>query len=333
MRAAFASVFGPMVLACAVLVGTPGQAWAAQRLFRQPMPEFPEAQRLDQLFHEISTINLLNGIRLTRQQTEQILALARQAQALRTSSPHTEYYRKALREVAEAYEAFKAEAMKGEPPGEQASRRAVRQEFRVSGIRDRHARLIEQRITEFDAKLKKILTEGQVQIVETFKPCLVPPQDLKDPVRAGQAAGDRFVEMLDRLRGMGRSDWNAHKDRIAEMHVRRVEGLNLEIVKPEAREAQKRRVLEIVEKARAMSDVEFGMEKAQLAAQLSPDESRKALFESSRVVRGKGRPHADSACVRWLLHADVIPILEERLKAGIPFSAAPGAAGGAPCPE
>ena len=288
--------------------------------------ELEEHRRLMELSHEISAINLLNGIRLTRQQTEQVLALAREAQKLRASSPHTEYYRKALGEAVRAYEAFKAEAIKGEPPAGRVSHNAVHHEHRVNGIRNRRARLLDQRITEFDARLKQVLTEGQVQIVESFKPCLVPPKDLRDPVRAGQAAGDRPIQMLSRLRSLPASVWNGHKGEIAEQHVRRLEGMHLEITKPEARAAAKQRFIELVDKARAMSDVEFGMEKGTLAGQLSPNESRRALFESSRVVRGKARPQAHSACVRWLLHRSAVAILEERLKAGTAFKAAPGAA-------
>ena len=317
------------LVACvaAALALCAGGLRAAERMHGPPGHELEDGKRLQELSQDISTINLLNGLRLTREQTEALLRLAREADKLRTSGPHTRFYRKALREAITAYEAFKTEAIKGEPPAGPLSHRAVRHEHRVQGIRNRRAMLLDDRSAELDRKLRGILTEGQLEIVETFKPCLVPPRDLKDPVRAGQVAGDRGVRMLSHLRGLPGEAWRSHKADIAEHHVRKaIEGMHLEITKAEARKAQKERFIGIVEKARAMSDVEYGMEKGKLAAQLSPQESRRELFERSRVVRGKGRPQKISAAVRWLVHPRIIPILAERLKAGTAFKAAPGAA-------
>jgi len=309
-----------------VAIGVFPKAAGAAAPMRRPDEVDPQAaRRLQDLFLDISTINLLNGLRLTREQTKAILALAREAEERRNDGRRVETYRKALADAVAAYEAFKAEANKGNPPGESATRRAVHFERRIKMLRNRRAELIDRHTPEFDARLQGILTEGQLQIIETFRPCLVPPKDLKDPVRAGQVASDRGVRMLARVRRVPERLWRERKHFIASRHVEKIGHGRLEITDKEARAAEEKHFIDVVEKARAMSDVEFEMEKSALAQQLSPQERLGQLLERSRVVRSKAVPRQVSRAARWLLHPRIIPILAERLKTGAPFSSAPGA--------
>ena len=165
-----------------------------------PGPNREAEGRLSELFLDISTINLLNGLRMSREQTEAVVALAREADRRRNHGDEAEPYRVTLRRALEAYEAFKAQANEGEPPGERLSRNAVYYENRILALKAQRARQVDRHQADFDARLRKVLSEGQLQIVETFEPCLVPPRDLKDPVRAGQVESDRGVKMLEHLR-------------------------------------------------------------------------------------------------------------------------------------
>jgi len=283
--------------------------------------------RLRALFQDISTINLLNGLRLTREQTQAVLDLAREAERRRAAAPDADLYRVTLAKALEAYEAFKAEANKGEPPGQRLSRNAVYYEHRIQALQAQRARHADGFLAELDQRLQKVLTEGQLQIVESFEPCLVPPRDLKDPVRAGQVESDRGVKMLARLRGIPQGVWDREKERIAERHVKMaIEGDQIEITDATARASARRAFIEAVERARGMSDVQFEMEKGTLAAAFSRKQARQALFERSRVVRPKALPQRVSRAARWLLHPRVIPILEARLASSQPFQGAAGAA-------
>ena len=319
-----------LVLAACLVIGGAGHALAASPHHRpepDPGPNREAEAKLQELFQDISTINLLNGLRLTRKQTEGLLAVAREADRLRQTGPDAELYRVTLRKAVEAYEAFKAEANRGEPPGNRLSRNAVYYENRILALKAQRAREVDEHQARFDGKLKEVLTEGQLAIIESFEPCLVPPRDLKDPVRAGQVEGDRGVKMLSHLRSLPDGVWKQRKEQMAEVHLSRaVEGDRIEITKPEARAAAKQAFIAVVEKARALSDVEFEMEKGKLAAHLSPKHSREQIIEGSRVVRPKGQPRKVSRAARWLLHPRVIPILEARLASGQPFLSAAGAA-------
>ncbi len=284
-----------------------------------PPSEHADAERqLNDLFHDISTINLLNGLRLTRKQAEDILALARKADEQRKggkNSPFGENYRKALDDAQAAYAAFKAEANKGEPPGDRLSQRALHYENLLKDLRNRRAEMIDQAMPEFDSKLQSILTEPQLQIIESFRPCLVPPKDLKDPVRAGQAEGDRGVEMLSHVRKLPAPLWRERQGEMGDRYVERLGHGRIEITDEKVRAAERRRFIDVVTKARAMSDTEFELEKGKLAAQLNPQERLGEIIEGSRIVRDKGTPHQASRAARWLLSPRIIPILQERLGA------------------
>jgi hypothetical protein len=103
---------------------------------------------------------------------------------------------------------------------------------------------------------------------------------------------------------------------MADRYVERLGHGRLEITDAKVRAAEKQRFIALVAKARAMSDTEFEMEKAKLAAQLDPKVRLEQIVESASVVRDKGRPHEVSRAARWLLSPRIIPILEERLGLG-----------------
>ena len=279
----------------------------------------PEAeakrQKVEELFQDISTVNLLNGLRLTREQAQQVLALAREAQQVRQGlkGNGVEAYQKALADAEATYEAFKAAAMKGEPPTGPVSNRASAAEQRLKDLRDQYAADVQKRLKDLEARLQNVLTEGQKEVVEGFKPCLIPPQNLRDPVRAGQAAGDKPVQILSRLRSIPAAEWNSHKDEIAARHVEMTEKHKFKMLSDQERAAEERRFIALAEQARALKDTDFELEKARLAEALQPSDKREALMEELRKRAPHGGPEVSRAA-HWLLSSRVVPILEERLR-------------------
>ena len=74
------------------------------------------------------------------------------------------------------------------------------------------------------------------------------------------------------------------------------------------------RLIEIVEKARAMSDTEFEIEKQTLAEEIKPEDIMAELRKEIELRKpNHGRPRI-SRSVRFLLNDRIIPILEERLE-------------------
>ena len=286
------------------------------------------AVQVEELKEDISTINLLNGLRLTRQQSEVTLDLARQAKQARGyftgSGPQNSLKARAdftkngsqdildlLEKTAAAFETFKAEDLKGEPPRGAISKNAASMERQIkdnnqitqllqsvrAAPHQNKDNKTQQRLAELDGKLNRTLTDGQKEIVKTFKACLIPPADLRDPVRAGEAASAGAVKKLQEFRALSQENWNARKDALAAKEADPRGKLNENELA-----AEKSRILNLAEKARKLSDTDFELQKTDLAAQLKPDKKPAHSGELSWAAH-------------WLLAPRVIPLLEARLAA------------------
>jgi hypothetical protein len=273
-------------------------------------------KRLRELSTDISIINLLNGLRLTPEQSRKVLALARRAEAVRTGKAFKGFAEltSSLERATAAYQAFKAEAIKGEPPRGKVSRDAARIHQRLKQLKEQHVQWAKKQVEEIDAALRGTLTEGQLRITETFKACLIPPKDLRDPVRAGQASGDRGMKILGQLRRVPAGIWNARKDGIADRHVAAVEKLRYKMLSDAERAAAKKRFIAMVEKIRAMSDTDFELEKGKIAEQFKGGDRMQELIDEIQARSPRARMPKVSKAGRWLLNPQIIPILEARLK-------------------
>jgi mono/diheme cytochrome c family protein len=119
-------------------------------------------------------------------------------------------------------------------------------------------------LVHLSPQVDAVLTDAQKAILGSFTCCLVPPSDLSDPVRAGQAeTSDRAVELLRQVRRCPESLWPLARAGV----LQRFEGYTL-AVSPGADATRQQQVREDVgralDEARAMSDVEFEMRKGEL---------------------------------------------------------------------
>lgn len=124
------------------------------------------------------------------------------------------------------------------------------------------------KLMAFSAEVDRLLTDSQKKVLQTFTCCLTPPKELSDPVRAGQAAsGEKEIEILRAVRKVPASLWSYARSRglkkLEQLLVFKTPGITDDKVK-----ALCDRVSEIYEKARALSDVDFEMDKDLLAAEL-----------------------------------------------------------------
>jgi len=115
-----------------------------------------------------------------------------------------------------------------------------------------------------------ILTDAQKAIMQNFTCCLVPPRDLSDPVRAGEVeVSDNSVKALRYCRSVSQDRWSAVRERLVGLELQgrmaRSPGLDQPGI-----EALRRQIEGVLDKARAMTDTEFEMKKAELCAALKP---------------------------------------------------------------
>jgi len=118
-------------------------------------------------------------------------------------------------------------------------------------------------------RVSKILKPNQRTVVGEFSCCLIPPKSLDDPVRVGQAdTGGWEADMFDKLRACPDSWWPTAKkrtlDKLAEAALIKDPGMTEEKIAKE-----RKRLGELFEKVRSLSDLDFEMEKKGLAARVN----------------------------------------------------------------
>ena len=291
----------------------------------------------------ISSVNLLNGLHLGGDQLRQLLELNLEAEQSRR-----DYYSERQALIAEAgglYRTLLENYAADQPAPENAERRAAELNHRLTEDFEGY----QERLAEFGDRLEALLTPGQRQTVYDFKPCLIPPRDLREPSRAGQASSsDRSEVILGRYRDLmrraeemerrtaagqssrynryGRSRYsynpqifasNSARDAFADRYFPRYFEI-LERVRGEMTEeeksAERRRVLEILDRGAAMDDEQFALGAGELAAELSApieageEEMRRAATVLARRHGSVGR------AARFLIRPDLIPVLDDRLR-------------------
>lgn len=247
---------------------------------------------------QISMVNLVNALYLTPPQTESILKVLHDLKDLQG-----EYQQKVddlvpdlQREYARLYQ-------------EIVDNRGISKSTEKSAG-DIHKKELELReeyvskLIELEGNIGKVLSENQLCIVDEFKPCLIPPKNLRDPARVGQAKGDTYgaVSVLEQIRKVPPRRYEVAKSRVIELYLDKYEK-KIELLPPDKREAEAARVGKILDEARNLSSIDFEMKKESLAQEvLIEPEYKKKKNELGKVGR-------------LLLDVRLFPILEKRLLA------------------
>lgn len=266
-----------------------------------------EIDEIDELRREITLLNLINGLNLTDSQSKELLKYADEAKVIKDSAKGE--YDSMNGELKEAFTALRDNLYdKNLRPQHDIERRAAEINHR---LKEKREGVIKQ-IKDIEEKVKSILTPGQVEIVQNFKPCLIPPKDLKNPERAGQAFDSSPAEkLLERIRSIPEARYATVRNRITDKYIKKIE-LHTGKMSEQEKEVKGAIFLETVKSARAMSDEDFALNKRELALQISPDAEKDTL--KKRIETEKSRKDIGKIG-RLLLDEKVITILEKRLEA------------------
>ncbi len=132
------------------------------------------------------------------------------------------------------------------------------------------------------SKIDAMLSPGQRDVIQTFSCCLIPPENLSDPVRAGQAeVSERSLKLLRSVRQATPGAWAWMKPMVLSRIYVGQKAMKPAISDQELAQTQ-RHVAAVLEKARAMSEVDFEMEKANLCRELKFAPSPDARSERTR---------------------------------------------------
>jgi len=261
-------------------------------------------------FQEISTFNLVNGLNLTEEQIKQLIDCNKELDELRQDC--VKEYEAIADEVLFAYGKLKEAVEKNQGIPKEVEHRAFMMEQKVKQMKEE---MIAE-AAQIEKKAEKILTEGQIEVLNTFNPCLIPPKNLKDPVRAGQASdNEMLINMLSYLRSLPDEIFEREKDKIAEKHLEVVQHHLGKFTAEEARRA-KERLLGFLEKLRSMTDEGFELNKSELADELksiTPDKAKELREELGKL--DKQRRGGFGRVGMFLLKPEiVIPVLTKRLE-------------------
>jgi hypothetical protein len=204
---------------------------------------------------EINNWNLINGLHLSGRQIE---------------------------EIVEIYDAAEARVKGLDRPAEGRTRSMlVGRRAKGERIKPRVVRAAVERAVE------QILNPGQRQVLVDYKACLIPPKNLKNPVRVGQASDHAPLERwLGRARKTPAGRRQKLIDTLLEKEAERFGELN-----PVERQQRVGLLLETVRGAAEMTETEFELDKAELAEGIAPrDRVGELKREIGVLSRQEGLP-------------------------------------------
>ncbi|MBF0531317.1 MAG: hypothetical protein HQK55_19015 [Deltaproteobacteria bacterium] len=302
-----------------ILIGLLGLIWnAADMQAARPQgvqDEFTQNQNnVTSLLADISTINLLNALNLTKDQMNKLLALAEKAKGAREQTTvQSEPFQKALKEAEEAFQALRTEIQKGSPAKGEIPQRAVKIEQQLKELRDQAHRQLTKDYKQIEAELNTLLTPEQIKVINDFSPCLIPPVNLRDPVRAGQAASNEgAIKSMRRIREIPEANWPTQRTNIAQRIVEQYKRHKFRLTEEEQKNEQER-VIGILDKIRKLSGVDFEMQKENLATELQPVDRMAELRQEMESRTPREKQPRFSKAGRFLLEERIISILKERL--------------------
>ncbi|MEW6025981.1 MAG: hypothetical protein AB1599_01615 [Planctomycetota bacterium] len=306
MRKLLISAF--IAAALVTLIGYTGNQCYPEKTSLKPDSE----DKIRSLFEEITLLNLVNGLNLTEDQIKQILQYNKEAQLLREQM-ETENGR-IIDNVISAYAELKSTLEKNEGIPKDIERQAFMMEQEAKRIMEE----LMGGVTSIEKELADMLLESQVEVINNFNPCLIPPKDLKDPVRAGQAANsEQGLDHLRRIRKIPPEVYEEKKPEIVERHLETIQKhagkLNDEEKKREAE-----RLIKVMDKARAMSDKDFELNGPDLAREFISG-TKKTVGRDKELREELEKLHQErrggpGRIGKFLINPRIVPILEKRLE-------------------
>jgi len=252
-----------------------------------------------ELESQITTLNLINGLYLTEEQMLTIIDLAKGAKKIKED--YLEHYSHRYDEATQPLEDLKSELINDKGYiDEDVKKKAQRVHNKDLHIKSEFAEEMRLIID----KTKNTLTENQIYLIRDFKPCLIPP---KGPLRIGQSSDHTgFLEKLERIRSMSERDYLQKRYSMVDRVQGRIEDAPAYRLRGDqmSEEELRGKVIGIFDKVRSLSDVDFEMQKEEIAQEFYD------IVHPSK----KGRPvDIDRRIQSFLLTPSVISILEEKL--------------------
>ncbi|MBF0500531.1 MAG: hypothetical protein HQM09_10385 [Candidatus Riflebacteria bacterium] len=232
---------------------------------------------LIEIREDISLLNLLRGLYLSPTQIDGLIDMANKAKSLRDNGKAQ--FQGVRADMVKSFANLR-DSLFLSPGNEKKAQDAAsafdkNQKDGVGKIQDGIA-LLEEAATG-------ILSSAQQAIVENFKPCLIPPKDLRNPVRVGQAAGELGIlgKVADLIHAAPNDLWRVHGESLLNKitsHMEQESGEMNSVMRDDTR----KRLGVIAGEIRGLSDVDFTLRREKLAQELQLINPQKALHHGHR---------------------------------------------------
>ena len=260
-------------------------------------PVFSGEKKYDE-FHEVAErikiSNLINAMSLDVGQVKYILGRAYEATKYRKEAwaEIEKYYRDFL----EACENLEDEVMEGRVVVEKKTAKDFHQtKKKIEDIKYD----LEKKLILLAGDIKDHLGEYQIIAVGQFTPCLVPKVQ---EGRVGQEGGNKHIlKMLERIRSLPIHAYNNKKQMIINRVVTRTEE-RLPFLTEKEVQAYKEKIETVFDKIRGLDDVDFSIQKAEIAQNL-----KNSLKPQKRFQKPKEK------IKKFLLSEQAIEVLKKKL--------------------
>lgn len=250
-----------------------------------------EGRCVDEIMRDIRLLNLINGLDLSKKQTELIIQKAEEAERIREEFKNGNKDKK--EDIAQVLENLRDVLIQGKESSPALKRQVHKSKEMMHEIRKNY----EESITELAVSIKKELYAYQLYTLDKYVPCLILPEGSA----AGAAEDSKGAErLLIRVRNIPAQGFEKRKEELVQKMIERIrrslpKGFIIE------EEEEKERILSVLEEARNLSDVDFTLKKTELVQELKSKYSRPDLpIDISVKIE------------RLLLTSEIIPLLNVR---------------------
>lgn len=218
------------------------------------------AEEISQLEQEIRVLNLINSLYLNPEQMNLLLNCCQEAVSLRKERDRN--IEGLLSEKEELLTKIREElySYKGELPSYLS-----RKFHQIKKNIDSQLSVYQKKIKKLIEKVKTVLNESQLYIVQNYQPCIIPP---RGSLRIGQVEGSLFLER--KLESLYNLPYEIYKRRRMEVVERLVKSTEIRFPRWKKKRGEniKGKLLEILDEMRKLSPVDFKLEKKKMARKI-----------------------------------------------------------------
>jgi hypothetical protein len=259
------------------------------------LPRVQGMEELNVLHEEISLLNLLRGLYLSEDQITQICEIAVEANNAVKSVASPILQDKDV--IIAAFADLRNKLF--QTPGQE-----TQSQQKAQLINDRLKEAQEkglEHLGKLEARVTRVMTSAQLEIIEGFVPCLIPPRDLKNPVRVGQAgaAEGPLARMTELIYATPEDVWSERKMILLGKVVKKMEEESGKL-SDSMRSDLLNRLAATAKKIRATAPVDFALKKGDLADEL-------LLIDHTR--RGARGQKSLGKVGKWFLSETALKIL------------------------